>query len=1030
MTNTPWEADPIVSQPWEQDPIIGTQQHPRNAVGFIEALSAAWQSSTTGLLVRGRTPELQVDPAQTPFYHRIPAAAVGILGDIPAMAAGALAGAAIPVPGMAKTAFAGAGAFAMPAMFREAYTAWLRGEDVQWSRVGLVGLKEGAIGAATLTTGGIIGRVIPVPQALLARGARQVAIGAGEVSAMTGSRSILEWRVPEAHEFLDAAVLIFGIRLAREVGVPALMRIYERTGVEPKQVAADAARNSDIAQEVLKSEIPEQYRPLEEPRPQIGRALPDETVLERSAYALRHFGDEATMRAEVERIGAQQLRTGSRGVVSDEQLIRDAARDAAWLNETVGQGKATREIGDASAAERIAGYGAVIRSLLDQTRAAAERRDAADPETLPLARAEYAVKEKQLNAVVADFLGAKEEAGRALRAVRVISESIGDIEALYKALNTAGGAKALDLRASLVRELASDAQLATFVRQAGALDKITEYWRASVLSGPATYVVNFLSNSLYLSLRLPKSLTAAAVGEAAGTKGVQYRQVAGEAIGMTLGILQGTRDAARVIRAAFSEDRPAAKAEQHKAAIEGVPGKVVRSLFLPLEAADVFARAINNAATRYSAAARGLSATDFTRVSAWRDALTRQEADVKAGPLAQAVADSLRYTFQEQLPPTMRRWVALAHVTPGLKWVFPFLFPFVRTATNVYIEALRLMPGVGLLVGRAKEEWMRGGEARDRVIADQIVGSSIALATAVLVDAGIISGGGPVDRAGYRALYERKWRPYSIKIEDTWVSYQRLEPLATLVGTIADLWYARRYMSEGEYDKLAGALALTLRNQVREKTFMQGAVNLIDLATPEEYGGQRAANVLADMLGGFVPGLVVQIDRETDTAIRDVRGFVDRIISRIPIIRRQMLIPQRDLFGEVVTQDTLFPFSGIRISRESNDPVRVELARLGYAPQQIREATVDVAPGLIKAPIELEKQQLDSLRTEAGKMAHAALSQIIKTTTWKQIPDTELGRAQQRAIIEQVFAQARQRARFGVIGSEAIRKAVTEALQR
>jgi hypothetical protein len=76
-------------------------------------------------------------------------------------------------------------------------------------------------------------------------------------------------------------------------------------------------------------------------------------------------------------------------------------------------------------------------------------------------------------------------------------------------------------------------------------------------------------------------------------------------------------------------------------------------------------------------------------------------------------------------------------------------------------------------------------------------------------------------------------------------------------------------------------------------------------------------------------------------------SFVDRLLNRIPLLRRGLL-PKRDSFGAPIEQDSLFPFSGIRVSNEKGDPVR--------------EEKIDVVPGPIKGEVELSDPRTRSAR--------------------------------------------------------------------
>lgn len=1030
------------------DPLIGAGT-PRTAQGFFETLAANYQASSTGLFLRGAAPDVFANP-ESPWYERIAGSVVGMIGDAPAMAAGAFAGAAIPLPSQIKPIVSGAGAFAAPAVVREALMSYYTTGEVDYSKLAVTAAKEAAVGAATFWAGGAAAKMLPEATTALGKAGRFGAIGGAEYATLMSARSVVDWRIPEAHEFVDNAVLIFGLRGAREYGVPALMKIYERTGKTPDEVRADAARDSSIAQEVLQGRIPEGYqaRTYESrgiPRPDLAplKELPDPppaTAVERAAYNLRHFNDEASMRAMVESAGADYVATieaARRGRVSQSETMQHAEQWSAWLQETVGAGKTTRRAGEAANDAQIVGYGRTISAMMEGVRESAAALEAikagkdATPEALASARAEHAVRMAQMRALVADYLGAVAESARAVKAVQYVNKAVGDVKELMAAMDKVGYRGWVDHSAKMILEAQTNKQLANFVRRTTAFDKAVEWWKASVLSGPSTQVVNMLSNVAFSAVRVPKTIAAAAVSEARGKDTVMYREAVAEAVGMLAGLPEGVRVFGKTFMREWGKPDESApttpesltKAEIHKVALEGGIGKIMRSVsFVPLEAADAMLKTINSSATAYAAAARA-SKGDIAQM-ATREFWSRELGKAKESEsvIAQMQADALRYTFQTELSPKAQRIMGALYDTP-LAYVLPFFLPFVRTPINIYSEAIRMLPGLAVLSKRARDEWAKGGTARERVVGDQVVGAAIGLSVIALAESGLISGSGPADPTQRRALLERGWKPFSVRVNDEWVSYSRVEPLATIIGSFVDLWQIRKYLTKSEYELAGRAVFVGLREQVTNKTWLLGVTSLLDIVTPDEYGGAKATQAVARVLSGFIPNLVSQTDRALDEHLRDTRGFIDTLQNRVPILRRGLL-PKRDSFGQPITQDELFPFSGIQVSAEKGDPVRDEMARVGYAPAPIRTTELDLAPGPVTGKYELSDEQLDSFRTRAGSIAYKALGQIFQTEGYKNAPLDY-----KRSMIEQTFSAARQHAKFGVIPASAIQEATQKALR-
>lgn len=1166
---------------------VGVESQPRSAQGFFEHLQAGWQASSGGLLWRQGSPDVFADPNAS-WYERAASSFAGLLGDLPVGAAGALAGMAVPVPGQGKLALAGAGGFAAPAVVREALMEYYDKGTVSPGKLATVAAKEAAIGALTLMTGGAVGRLLPEVAAGASKAAkvfgtagRQAAIGGSELMALVGGSSVLDWRLPTTNDFIDNAVIIFGVRGAREIGVPVLRKIYERTGKTPDQVAQDAANDSQVAQDLLAAKIPTKYAqeaktqaPVsDKPTPIQPRPLadPGPDAVRRTDYNLRHFDTPEGM-ADAAAILKDEMNANielaRRGTMNMQQIKHDAKLSADWLATTIGKGEKTRDPGDIANAGDTLAYGQLVHAGLENVRKAsadietikAQVKDgSATKEDLDVAVAKQLVVEKQTQAIIADYLGNVAEVGRALRVVQEVSKSFGNTKKLRELLDAQpGGFVGVLNKAGIIHKSESHKAVAAAIKPTK-FDKVVEYWKASILSGPTSMVVNFVSNAWFGATRIPYTFAAAMVSEARGSDAVMYRQVVGEAYGMTVGLVDGFKAFGRTLADHYTQDKlpDTTKAEQQgsgRGAIGGMTGKVVRTPFAILGAMDEMAKMVNGYMTAYGHAARQskgdiskMVSPDFYRehtkdvlkvverpaksakptyyhgtpyefkefkigekrnltvfpdaeglyfssrkedaqayakgpkgrvVSVeldikkpyeWPDDLPpsyispKQRADLEAkgydsiifkggdevvvfdakqvrettGPrtektyefvddgstLANLITkDGLRYTFQSELSPTAKRIMAAIYDSPA-KYAAPFLLPFVRTPANIYSEALRMLPVLGAASGKQREEWAAGGARRDRAAAEHLVAGAAAVTITTLVASDLITGSGPADLTEQRA-WQLTHQKYSVRIGGQWYSYARIEPLATVVGTLADLWHVKEYVSDSEYEMAGKALALAMRNQITDKTFLQGITNLVDVITPDEYGGQTFAQFAGTTVGGFVPNLLSQTDRVLDPEIREARGFVDRLINRVPYIRRGLL-PKRDVFGDTFPHDRVWDALGVRVQPMANDPVRQEMARLGYAPKNITGREMDAMPGPLEGKVEFSDDQYDAFRSQAGQMAHSILGQITASSGYMSAPD-----AYKRAIVEQVFAQSRMTAQYGQLNADQINQAVQGAMQQ
>ena len=229
---------------------------PKPITDFMGALEAGFQGSITGLLARGKNPDT-VLAEDAPRMSRIASSLGQLAGDVPAMVGGAIAGAG----GGPVTATAGA--FALPAGMRKVITdAYANGsaetfEEV-WDRISgaLIETGKGWItGAATGVAGKAAG-MLPIASPT----AKAAATVASEVATMVTVGKALEGQVPNANDFIDAAVVIGGVKGAVKTA-GKIRDVYNRAGVKPDDMIADMEQDVTIGQDFVAEniEIPRVY---------------------------------------------------------------------------------------------------------------------------------------------------------------------------------------------------------------------------------------------------------------------------------------------------------------------------------------------------------------------------------------------------------------------------------------------------------------------------------------------------------------------------------------------------------------------------------------------------------------------------------------------------------------------------------------------------------------------------------------------------------------------------------------------------
>ena len=291
----------------------------------------------------------------------------------------------------------------------------------------------------------------------------------------------------------------------------------------------------------------------------------------------------------------------------------------------------------------------------------------------------------------------------------------------------------------------------------------------------------------------------------------------------------------------------------------------------------------------------------------------------------------------------------------------------------------------------------RGVPARDTQIARIAMGSAIMVATIGLAIAGRISGGGPDDWKEREALRASGWQPYSVRIGNKWISYQRVDPWSFIVGIAADMVEMQDALSHAEANKVGGMVLNAISTALVNKTWLKGPADFIEAASSGRPGSWE--HYLKGLAGSVIPTIVAHGAQQIDPVLRDSRTVLDRIKSRTPWVSRS-LPPRRDIFGEEIRlegsvgPDMLSPFF---VSTIEDNPIAKVMIEIGYFPSK---------PGRTINGHPLTGEQYDRYSELAGKDAVRRLEPKVSSPSWaKRSVD-----AREKAI-RTAFDEARERAR-------------------
>jgi len=507
-----------------------------------------------------------------------------------------------------------------------------------------------------------------------------------------------------------------------------------------------------------------------------------------------------------------------------------------------------------------------------------------------------------------------------------------------------------------------------------------ELWLNGLLSNPKTHIVNTVSNAAHYIGSLPEKILASGIDiiksrVSGAPRDIYAGQVAQEMFGTVTGLKSGWSKMAD----AFRYGDTYGKINEGANRISVLPDWARKySPSRALEAEDAFFKGflgnaeINSQAYKI-AKSEGLKG----------DAFTNRIQELVASPTAKMVeqaAERAKYgTFQEASGPITAQIMKFREAFPPLK----LMLPFVKTPANIMKQAMERTPyglaktGYQLATGRTPWD-----AAASTNLAKGLIGSSVMLTTYLLAKDGLITGGLPTNKNEREEKLSTGWQPYSLKLGDKYVSFARIEPIATVLGLAADITEnIEKAKAKGD-EATAGdylKLAETIKRNVSDKTFLQGIGNLVEaLNDPSRFGQSYASSLVSSVIPSVVGGVASAID----PAVRDTKdsSFVgamqNRLQSRIPGLS-QNLPEKLNVWGDTVTRPgnaverMISPFP---VSESKGDDWQQDLTDMKYNTGMPKRKIMG---------IELTGDEYAEYVAKAGNPAKELISFLSRSPAWK-----------------------------------------------
>tara|TARA_R100000278_G_scaffold47436_1_gene41023 strand:- start:52 stop:4011 length:3960 start_codon:yes stop_codon:yes gene_type:complete len=337
--------------------------------------------------------------------------------------------------------------------------------------------------------------------------------------------------------------------------------------------------------------------------------------------------------------------------------------------------------------------------------------------------------------------------------------------------------------------------------------------------------------------------------------------------------------------------------------------------------------------------------------------------------------------------------------------VLKFVVPFLRTPANILKFGFDRSP-FGLLKNVSKEYRRKYFEGTDIEKADALgqlsMGTLTTTATLLYLNSGsqAITGGGPRNRQERDALRETGWQPYSVKVGDTYYSYQRLDPVATMMQMAADYRDYLTYEVKDDDDRgafeLFTAMSLVYAVNLTDKTFLQGVNNMLNVMRDPEYYGPK---LFKDVSSGLVPNLINQTrNTQSEIIVKEAKSFSDTLTKRVPGLDKKVA-PKRNILGEEVYRANPTGVLGLvnpfYVSPDRKDLVFNEIAktRQGYKlPSKylfgIRDINLEeVESSAGKYDVYDRLQELTGTVKISDKTLRQYLKEVMSSKEYKNIPN-------------------------------------------
>ena len=686
--------------------------------------------------------------------------------------------------------------------------------------------------------------------------------------------------------------------------------------------------------------------------------------------------------AETHKTAIEALRRGS---ISNEEL-RGMASD---LDMTPEKLLAMSKPGSIINSENmLAARQLMVDSSVDTVGLSNAYKKDRTPENLAKFMDSVDISQKIIQAVT----GPTAESGRLQQQFNIIIPGEDRAKALQVILTKnpelAQDAEAMAAMVSSLEDPASVRKFLRYANPASGIEKITEAWKAGLLTSFRTHEINMISNAVVNLLNVPTEALASGIGKARnlldGKDDARSMQGAMSRIYAAFTApndqLNAWTNFKEAMRTAETPEIFSTRTEQEQTnAIGGKVGEVIRTPFRMLTAEDAFFKTI---AARQELTAKAWDellkqdtypSMNLAERKRWVDTYVQNP---PPEALQQAIDHSNYLTFNKELGSVGQSIQNATERVPALQ----FIIPFVRTPINIVKYGFEHTPLVAI---NPSYKNLKGVEF-DRAVAKATMGSAFMMGMYGMAQEGTITGSGPQDPAELVKLKATGWQPYSVKVGDKYYPYERVQPLGMLMGLASDMQYLvneipQEVESRGKFKDDGTVSASDLYAAYGIHIFMENVVNSTFTTqinnlfeALNDNTGNKINTFVNSFAGSVVPNIVGDVAKAMDPTVRVAEGPLEAIQARIPGASKS-LPPARNWAGQERVREhgavaqMLSPFHA---TTEKDDKAIREVARINYAMPQVPKTIGNR---------QLNAEQRDVYAEAAGQMRYNAIRAVVNS---------------------------------------------------